>query len=66
MPEPPTWNKPSGVNHDLLAHPVRAIRSGGSAGVDMMHVARGRLDAYFEAGAEFWTGLFAKTASDSH
>ncbi|CAK9049782.1 unnamed protein product [Durusdinium trenchii] len=43
-----------GVNHDLLAHPVRAIRSGGSAGVDMMHVARGRLDAYFEVGIYPW------------
>ena len=38
-----------GITRDLLAHPVRGIRCGGSAGVDMMHVARGRLDAYFEA-----------------
>ena len=28
------------------------MRCGGSAGVDMVHVARGRLDAYFEASAE--------------
>lgn len=37
------------MSRDLLTHPVRAMRCGGSAGVDMMHVARGRLDAYFEA-----------------
>lgn len=42
----PSWG---GVTRDLLAHPVRGVRCGGSAGVDMMHVARGRLDAYFEA-----------------
>lgn len=39
---------------DLMMHPVRAIRAGGSAGVDMMHVARGRLDAYFEVGIYPW------------
>jgi len=39
---------------DLMAHPVRGMRAGGSAGVDMMHVARGRLDAYFEIGIYPW------------
>eukprot|EP00434_Breviolum_minutum_P022129 symbB.v1.2.019535.t4/scaffold1599.1/size109767/5 len=43
-----------GITRDLLAHPVRGIRCGGSAGVDMMHVARGRLDAYFEVGIYPW------------
>jgi len=42
------------INRDLLALPIRAIRSGGSAGVDMMHVARGRYDAYFEVGIYPW------------
>eukprot|EP00931_Biecheleriopsis_adriatica_P043862 TRINITY_DN25063_c0_g1_i2.p1 TRINITY_DN25063_c0_g1~~TRINITY_DN25063_c0_g1_i2.p1 ORF type:complete len:117 (+),score=27.12 TRINITY_DN25063_c0_g1_i2:174-524(+) len=37
-----------------MAHPVSAIRAGGSAGVDMMHVARGRLDSYFEVGIYPW------------
>mmetsp|Transcript_41565 Transcript_41565/g.96779 ORF Transcript_41565/g.96779 Transcript_41565/m.96779 type:complete len:297 (-) Transcript_41565:58-948(-) len=43
-----------GISRDLLAHPIRAMRCGGSAGVDMMHVARGRLDAYFEVGIYPW------------
>lgn len=43
-----------GVTRDLLAHPVRGVRCGGSAGVDMIHVARGRLDAYFEVGIYPW------------
>ncbi|CAJ1390579.1 unnamed protein product [Effrenium voratum] len=43
-----------GLSRDLLTHPVRAMRCGGSAGVDMMHVARGRLDAYFEVGIWPW------------
>merc|ERR1712187_796396 len=42
------------VTRDLLAHPIRGMRSGGSAGVDMIHVARGRLDAYFEVGIYPW------------
>ncbi|CAE7449745.1 IMPA1 [Symbiodinium pilosum] len=43
-----------GISRDLLAHPIRAMRCGGSAGVDMVHVARGRLDAYFEVGIYPW------------
>eukprot|EP01065_Artemidia_motanka_P025657 TRINITY_DN30634_c0_g1_i1.p1 TRINITY_DN30634_c0_g1~~TRINITY_DN30634_c0_g1_i1.p1 ORF type:complete len:321 (+),score=109.35 TRINITY_DN30634_c0_g1_i1:65-964(+) len=42
------------VFRDLCAHPVRAVRAGGSAGVEMAHVARGRLDAYFEIGIHPW------------
>ena len=47
----------AGVTRDLLAHPVRGVRCGGSAGVDMIHVARGRLDAYFEAPPDAAEGL---------
>eukprot|EP01062_Namystynia_karyoxenos_P076015 TRINITY_DN739_c0_g1_i3.p1 TRINITY_DN739_c0_g1~~TRINITY_DN739_c0_g1_i3.p1 ORF type:complete len:327 (+),score=97.43 TRINITY_DN739_c0_g1_i3:77-982(+) len=43
-----------GIHRDLLAHPIRAMRAGGSAGVDMAHVARGRLDGYFEVGIYPW------------
>jgi len=39
---------------ELMHHPVRGIRAGGSAGVDMIHVAAGRLDAYFEVGIYPW------------
>eukprot|EP00756_Hemistasia_phaeocysticola_P001310 Hpha_TRINITY_DN10927_c0_g1::TRINITY_DN10927_c0_g1_i1::g.26905::m.26905/K01092/E3.1.3.25, IMPA, suhB; myo-inositol-1(or 4)-monophosphatase len=42
------------IHRDLCAHPVRAIRAGGSAGVDMAFVARGRLDSYFEVGIHPW------------
>jgi len=42
------------IYRDLCAHPVRAIRAGGSAGVEMAHVARGRLDGYFEVGIYPW------------
>lgn len=42
------------ISRDLLAHPIQAMRSGGSAGVDMIHVARGRLDAYLEVGVYAW------------
>ncbi|CAE8597569.1 unnamed protein product [Polarella glacialis] len=43
-----------GLSRDLLSHPIRAMRCGGSAGVDMIHGARGRLDAYFEVGVQSW------------
>eukprot|EP00811_Abedinium_folium_P005178 NODE_14769_length_1087_cov_8.384375.p1 GENE.NODE_14769_length_1087_cov_8.384375~~NODE_14769_length_1087_cov_8.384375.p1 ORF type:complete len:316 (-),score=86.29 NODE_14769_length_1087_cov_8.384375:138-1001(-) len=39
---------------DFLTHPVSGIRSGGSAGVDMIRVANGTLDAYFEIGIYIW------------
>lgn len=42
------------VTRDLLRHPIQGMRSGGSAGVDMIHVARGRLDAYYEVGTYAW------------
>jgi fructose-1,6-bisphosphatase/inositol monophosphatase family enzyme len=42
------------IMRDLMMHPTRAMRAGGSTGVDMMHVARGRLDAYFEVGVYPW------------
>lgn len=52
--EPKVMDRLLATFRDLMAHPVRAIRAGGSAGVDMVHVARGRLDAYFEVGIYPW------------
>lgn len=51
---PKVVNRLLATFRDLMSHPVRALRAGGSAGVDMMHVARGRLDAYFEVGIYPW------------
>eukprot|EP01059_Diplonema_ambulator_P033950 TRINITY_DN7382_c0_g1_i1.p1 TRINITY_DN7382_c0_g1~~TRINITY_DN7382_c0_g1_i1.p1 ORF type:complete len:289 (+),score=46.93 TRINITY_DN7382_c0_g1_i1:66-932(+) len=39
---------------DLLRHPVQGFRAYGSCGLDLCSIAKGRLDAYFEAGIWAW------------
>lgn len=51
---PQVVNRILEIQRDLMYHPIRAMRAGGSAGVDMCHVASGRLDAYFEVGIYAW------------
>ncbi|KAI8822434.1 inositol monophosphatase 1-like protein [Fimicolochytrium jonesii] len=40
--------------HDIVSSPARGVRSLGSAALTMCYVARGALDAYWEAGVHAW------------
>ncbi|KAJ3288601.1 Inositol monophosphatase 2 [Borealophlyctis nickersoniae] len=40
--------------HKIVAAPTRGVRSLGSAALNMCYVARGALDAYWEAGVHVW------------
>lgn len=42
------------INRELLSVPVHAVRSYGSAAMDMCSVAMGRIDLYFEVGIQAW------------